>query len=265
MYYLEWASKPYTRHGTMVPVTALPRILRQYNPGYRSVYMFDENAAMEIRDKRNSKGFKQYPVHSDTLFIDLDDGDTHLAAMEQAVNDFGVGYEVWESGGKGYHLVIPTELQSGQNVPYSQEVFVQQLGVPVDTSLYRHNSLISLPGRVHPETKRKKKLVKAREGDRKLQIEQKDPPPSTKLPVSPSFKDEDELAIGLTQLLSILHVEPKPGNRHRTIWSTALNFADAGISMETATELIMTVNELWQKPKSHEEVMRAIRQAFLAN
>lgn len=254
--FVEWTVDVDRRRGQMVPFFRLNDIqLNRHNPGFRSVYMFNQDDAYQIAASESSKGFKQYGVYSDHLFIDLDGGDAALLQAEAAL--VGYQYEVWSSGGKGYHIVLPTPMYHGTDLPQAHLEFVDSLGCGADLSLYRASSLIALPGRVHQKTGKRKTKVKDVDG-RQLTLEQ-----PKMLPKAFNITYDDEpISFVFMRLASLAETPPAQGNRHTVLWSTSSQLARTGLSYETAEELMQFVNAKWLAPKSEEEVTRAVRQAY---
>jgi hypothetical protein len=244
----------------MLPLSVLATMLKAKDPGYASVYMFDEDSAKAVIAEHSSTGLSRFPVYTHELVIDLDGGDAQLEIAERVLKERGLAYVLWRSGGKGYHVYIPhTKMLSGRDIPYSQRKYVEGMGIGADLSLYQHGRIISLPGRIHPKTGARKALVKTVKG---VQLE-------LPLLVAPeitfNFQGNgglDDLEAGLWKLLQLIADEPLPGNRHTQLWSTALHLADAGLSHATALELLQKVNEQWQNPKDSLELETAVSQAF---
>jgi hypothetical protein len=243
----------------MVPLNALDSLQKLPNPGYISVYMFSEDAALKIKQSGTSKGLQQYPVAADELVIDIDNGDEGLAEVEVVLEAQGLAYQVWSSGGKGYHVCIPHPLVCSEDLPYSHQQAVQGLGLKVDMSLYQHGRLISMPGRVHPKTKQKKRFIRQVEGKNlDLKIVKK---PDLQF----NFDDRaglDELASGLMRVVNMLNTPPSPGNRHTKMWGAAKDLADAGLQFDTVLDVMGRVNESWDVQKDEAEIRLAIEQAF---
>ena len=257
MFYREWCLKPHHRRGTMLPLNVIAKFEKAPDAGYASVYMFDAAAAAAIKAAGSSAGLARFPVYADTLTLDLDKGAEQLARVEQKLA--GLAYRVFESGGKGFHVVIPlAELISGTNVPYSQRRWVEALDVEADLTLYQAGHIVSLPGRKHPKTGRRKTLVKEVEG-----APLRHPLLDAPSPVfSISDADQSELERALWRSLALLRQEPGVGNRHTALWSTAKHFADAGIAYDTVLDLLTEVNTTWDEPKAQEELEAAVKQAF---
>jgi hypothetical protein len=244
----------------MLPLNVIEKMCDAPDSGYSSVYMFDEDAARVLLADKSSKGMSRFPVYTDRLVIDLDAGDEQLERAELALKERELAYDVWFSGGKGYHVIIPlVALVSGKDVPYSQKKWVEGLGIGADLSLYQHGRLISLPGRVHPKTGIKKYLLRQENGA-KLNIP---------MLVSPepvfTFAGNgglDEFEAGLWKVLQCLADPPSVGNRHTQLWSTALHFADSGFSYDFTLELMTEVNNKWTTGKDLAGVELAVKQAY---
>lgn len=259
MFYREWCLQPNHRRGCMLPLKTIAQFEKAADAGYASVYMFDANAAAAIQAEQSSRDLARYPVSADTLTLDLDQGAPQLARVEGKLAALGLGYSVYESGGKGFHVILTLDsMVTGTNVPYSQRKWAEALDVDADLSLYQAGHIISLPGRKHPRTGRRKRLLRVVEGSY-LSLQLSSPPPRS---FSISDADQSQLERGLWRCLEILKQEPGIGGRHVALWSTAKHFADAGLEYETTLDLLNGVNDSWSEPKTSEELEAAVRQAF---
>jgi hypothetical protein len=150
MLYREWCLYPNQRRGRMLPIALIAKFELAADAGYASVYMFDKEAADQIKAAGNSSGLARFPVYTDTLTLDLDKGEAQLERVRTAIA--GLRYDVYVSGGKGFHVVIHLDrMVSGTNIPFSQRKWVEALNVEADLSLYQAGHIISLPGRKHPK------------------------------------------------------------------------------------------------------------------
>jgi hypothetical protein len=241
----------------MLPLKTIAQFEKAPDAGYASVYMFDAEAAAAIKEAGNSSGLAQYPVYTNNLTLDLDQGEPQLARVREAIK--GLAYRVYDSGGKGFHVVIQlAEMMSGTNVPYTQRKWAEALNVGADLSLYQAGHIISLPGRRHAKTGRQKVLIDTVEG-LPLALTLLDPPART---FSISESNQSELEQGLWRLIGLLRQEPGVGSRHVALWSTAKHFADAGLAFDTALDLLTEVNNTWQEPKPDDELNAALKQAY---
>jgi hypothetical protein len=146
--------------------TVIENIVKtQYNPGYAGVYAFDEEVALKVKETQSIKGLNQHVAYANRLIIDIDSApnlpaEPEAALLEGRLKDLGIGYEKWFSGSKGYHFVMEHELVGHRDLPYSHQQYVENnLKVACDNSLYQHGRLLSLPGRVHEKTFKKKALL----------------------------------------------------------------------------------------------------------
>jgi len=239
----------------MVPVSALPEILKRTNPGYGSVYKFDAADAQIIRISGSSKGLGSLAVSAEAVTLDVDDPND-ISLIVGKLNSLYLGYLVWDSG-RGFHVVIPHGYIRDHCLPYSHRCWVETLNLPVDYSLYQHSRILRLPGTANAKTGRRKTLVEVVKGDMPV-IELKRPPAF-------EFKANggvSNLSAMLNQMQRIASKEPLPGNRHTQIWSAAKSACEAGLSFDATSEILQGINESWESPKLPVEVEKAIAQAF---
>jgi hypothetical protein len=256
---VEWSSKVNGRQGLMVPYRTLSNFSSLKDAGFRSVYLFDKTSADEIKALGNSQGFSRFTVWSDMLIVDIDSGDQGLVKVLNKLD--GLAMEVYSSGSKGYHIHIPHDLVGGP-VPEAHQQFLESRGIAdgeTDFSLYRPNSIVALPGRLHPKTGRKKTLIFVFDGER----------PTMPNPyVIPKVQHEliateaEQFRVALYRVLSLLEQEPKQGKRHTALWSTAGMLRDAGFDQDTALTMLTKLSSLWLYPKDTNEVERAVSQAY---
>lgn len=255
--YVEWCATVEKRRGLMVPVSSMAdECKRRHDPGFRSVYMFEKSAAEEIGKAGSSKGFRRYVPYSDRLIIDLDTGEEGLEAARTVLQGFS--YDLYTSGSKGYHFELPTALYYGHDLPQAHKELVAKLDIGADLSLYRHSSLVALPGRKHHRTGKRKELIEEVSGQTITVPE----PTDLGLPTLEIADTEFDLAFLFTRLASTAAQEPDQGWRHTTLWSIAENMSRLGLQLDTAMDLLTRINEQWTNPKPEDEVERAVRQAY---
>lgn len=243
----------------MIPQRNMHLILALPNPGFASVYAFSSKDARLVRQRGHSRGLSEFAVWADRVAIDIDSGDEGLRSVLAVLDTRGLEYEVWLSGGKGYHVYIPHEPIYDQRLPHSHAAFIQELGISCDTSLYQHARVLRLPGTVHPVTGKRKQLVERKSG-MKADIQIVDAPTFNFTP----RLTEKTVENAMIRALSLITNPPAPGQgkRHTLIWGTAKDFAEAGTPYLTALGIMLEVNRSWQKPKPLEKVETAVRQAY---
>lgn len=256
-YYKEWSSKVNSRKGNMVTIETLGNLQKTLrDTGFMGVYAFGEEDALAIIQTGQSRGLGQYAVGSDVIIIDLDDGEPQLIRAEAKLRELGLAYEVYLSGGKGYHLYIPqTKWIYDKRLPYSQRQFAVSLDIGADESLYQHGRLVSMVGRVHHKTKKKKELIKTIAGDKvDLQLINE--------PVNMFNFDNasapDSLGYAIASLKKLIDFEPVPGNRHTAICGVSADLTRSGLSPNLIEEILQAVNGEWKNQKTEEEITAAV-------
>jgi hypothetical protein len=112
------------RTGNIVSAKAI-QVLAGPAPGYSSVYAFYEPDARMIRMQGNSRGFARFPVYAECLILDIDGGDEQMKRVIPKLDAMGLGYQVYISGGKGYHIYIPHDPIYSPDLPYSHLKWVE--------------------------------------------------------------------------------------------------------------------------------------------
>lgn len=250
MYY-EW-SRHLSHSGVFITEEKLGKIVANApDPGYSSLYGFLEKPSSAI-------GLNKKSVYAEEITLDLDGGDDELAIAEEILQEYGYGYRVYSSGGKGYHVMIPHYPASGLHLPYSHLRWVQDHKLPHDVTLYQHGRLLSLPGRIHPKTKQRKRLVKEVLGEMAF-VHIQEP---EIVVAEPKFSDADDLKTAVVRLCSLVVNGPSQGDRHMTLWKMARDMMKAGWDFDTSLDILLTINDTWENPKTEKEVRKAVRGAY---
>lgn len=261
-WYKEWASTVKGRKGRMVDLKTLETILKFRDPGYCSVYSFSEEDANTIANTESSRGMNLFAVASDCLTLDIDKGDEALEKIATHLDSLGVGFITYSSGGKGYHIVIKHDLVYDKRLPYSHQMLAKSLLGSlidqIDLTLYQHGRLISLPGRIHTVTKKRKQLEFISPGSN-VEVVLYDEPSFSNFKIE---SDLSELPLALLKLADLSVSIPLPGTRHVRLWSTAKTLCEAGLDFETTLTLLNKVNLSWETPKSSTEVEQAVKSAY---
>lgn len=261
-FYVEYCSKPNTRRGTMVPLFYCQKLT-----GFRSVYLFNEEDALIIKNSQSSSGLNKYTVVSNQLFIDFDGKDAFDKAEEvfykYRKEDYYV--ELWFSGMKGFHIVVNIVDMKGTSVPFSQKCYItKEFGNGFcDESLYKNSALIRLPNTTHEKSGNKKHLIMVNSGETLLKIPNINPPEHNKINESSISNIETNLCqTALLEAIRISSINVTEGNRHMTLFYAAGLFSSAGFSYELTKELLMKANSCWKYPKPDIECEKAIFSGF---
>lgn len=262
--YQEYALQTHQRAGVFVPCSSVPALYEREDAGYCSLYKFRKDAVDEIRKQKNSSGLSRFSVYADRLWIDIDRDDVAVArdyamgVVKPRLDEMGLQYSIWESGGKGFHFCIVIEPMEGIDVPYSQMMWVKEQGFECDYSLYQHGRLFSNPGRKHAKTGVRKNCVLRVQGS-VLQIPML--PQPKKAPAPTGLQQADLARLGLSRLGGIIQDAPLPGMRHSALWSLAGALFEAGMDRSLVLSNLLFVNQFFPSPKPRDEIERAIDQA----
>lgn len=251
----EHARTVWDRKGLMLPEYSLEGLT-----GFRSVYGFCERDAMSIRHKKSSCGFAQFPVYSNKLLMDFDHNETGMLEAVNWANKKELSWELYESGGKGFHLEIKTIELFDINLPYTHKKLCEKLGFGNDPSLYRHGSLFRLPGTIHDKTHKPKKKIDGFSTDNLLEITIEAPEECIHFD---EFSDQDSLNFALGSIKYYLGESPGAGNRYTLIFGLGADLCRSGVSFSAALELALLLDGSWgEDAKGEEETARAIENGF---
>jgi hypothetical protein len=253
----EFAPKVNARAGIMFPVEDIVGRV-----GFSTVYAFDRPAADEIKARRSSKGMSAYPVYADSFTVDFDNGLEDAKLLRDWAKSQGFSYEMWESGGKGAHVVIPHAPLFSTEVPFTHGKLADKLAPSCDRSLYRHGSLLRLPGTLHQTTGRPKVLLECGEGEFEMTVPLMTRS-SEKFAITPLETPQDELQFWLHDIARFLGACPGRGNRFMTLWRLARFASECGLSAQVAYEMLQAINSSWGED-AHDlpQVTKAVEQGF---
>jgi len=155
----EWRTEPLRKHEPLLSLTPIP------DAKFRSVFGYPPEAQAHIKAEGSIVGVKQFPVQSSILFIDVDE-EEHLDEIERIIAATGVGYNVFTTGHRGCHFHIDMTPTTSIHLPYSQAEYIRELGLSgmVDLTIYRHHSIIRVPGAIHSKTGKPKELLRSIDG-----------------------------------------------------------------------------------------------------
>lgn len=244
------------RNGNMLPADEVKNL-----QGFRSVYGFSQEDAASIRQSGNSKGFVAYPLISDCLFIDLDHGESHVKQTEEFLKSKNVAYQLYSSGGKGFHFHIPHKLLQGYDIYKTHERYAKKIcGDAYDPSIYRPGSLIRLPNTVHKKTGKQKELITVSLGQSLKIVHKDDDRVYTSRGIYTS--SEDILPMSLCQALAYCNNTPVRGKRYMTLWSLGSSLVEAGFSRESIFDFLLIINNSWADKKPADEIYRCVDDVY---
>ena len=155
----EYRTEKYRRGSPLL----LNNPVRQFR--YRSLYGYGVDTVHSINTQGNTRGLTGQPLYSDCIVIDCDTSD-EAEGTQVILNEEGLAYSRWMTGNRGCHFHIPIEPMWGTNVIWSQTCWLKDIGVwdIIDTSIYRANGQIRVPGAIHEKTGNPKVMVEEVKG-----------------------------------------------------------------------------------------------------
>jgi len=256
MWYREHVSKVYQRSGNMLEADTAVSL-----PGFSTVYAFSEEHAAEIRSSGSSKGLSRFPVFSDRVIFDFDDGWNSASKLVSWLTERDLGYDLYESGGKGFHVLTAHNPIYDVNLPFTHRTFAQSIGVSCDTTLFQHGRLLRNPGTIHEKTGKPKVLVEQHEGGSILELSIKTPEP-TRFSIS-QIDDEDVSKFFFSEIGNRIGNSPGAGRRHTFFWGLARDAFRTGLSFDATLEILLMLNATWgEDAKDTEYVTRAAEQGW---
>jgi len=191
------------------------------------------------------------------IYYDLDRGNAYndmLKIKAEIEKELGVTPEVWDSGGKGYHILVPYEIKYNKCekvAKYISEKF--SCGVEsLDTEQYKTKQMWRIPNTFNPKGNRNKTLIYKYSGDlnekclkeliqqgiRHVEEREKEIEEKKKLTRATSFSTnwENEAPPCILKLLKEL---PPLGVRHNSIVLLARFFKNRGIGVEEAINWVI--------------------------
>lgn len=145
---------------------------------YRSLYGYGPDTAQDIHSRGNTRDLAGCPVYSDCIVVDCDT-EVEAETVKERLTELDIPFELWLTGNRGCHFHIPIEPMYGTDVIWSQTCWLRDIGIwdIIDTSIYRENGQIRVPGAVHEKTGRVKEKVMNAVGTA-IKIDRRTPPPT---------------------------------------------------------------------------------------
>lgn len=226
--------------------------------GYRSVFSWSLEDANAAYSAGTVKVLKDKPAFADTIFVDFDNNEKGAMAFRDELYMQDVLYEMYTSGGRSIHFHISTMPTYDILVPNSVRKFMQSFKrYGYDESVYNYCSLFRLPGTVHEKTGKPKELLETG-GFYYIDLPLIEP---DRIAIIPA--DHDALAVAVALYTNYLGGGVAEGGRYTVQWKVAKAFQEAGLSFDTALELVLAMDESWKNlSKGPDETRRAVRDAY---
>lgn len=247
MYYHEVTGDVQKRFGHIAPREEL-----KFYKGFRSLYCFDESARDYFQQIGKIKGLKQFPVGGDELFIDIDNDEQLFKDTLEKIKKAGYKFEAWESGGKGYHIILFHEFIFDKNLPFWQREWVKDRKITSDLCIYEHGRLIRLPHTLHQKTGKPKKLLENSEG-RFISLPIDRTPPKQELKAGRTQGEGDVGLLGI--MLQKFDFDPiYNGSRNNRIYALLRCYKEVGFSESSCEEFASLLNERLEEPLDESEL-----------
>jgi hypothetical protein len=235
----------------------LPSSQTETMTGYYSVYQFSKESAAKFNSSLDEQLIKKDELYSDELILDFDNGSEKANEFCKYLQLNNINYKVYFSGSKGFHIYIKTLPLRGSGIFKIHKQYCKELQLDIDYSLFRANSIITIPGTPHRETKVIKAVVESFEGDL-LDLS------NVVVPVEPEpIKiDIDTSNLIFRRITRILETPATVGNRHIEMYNTVKDLNSIDLSEGTIRELAEFINNKSDNPLSEERLERAIDQGL---
>jgi hypothetical protein len=226
--------------------------------GFISVYGFDQDTKDIIDAQGGTYGLRGQNLYSNLLYIDIDDNDALAVVVRDTLLEMQVTFDMYHTGGRGWHFHIPIEPMSGPDVAYRQKRWVAHHFPGTDISLYKTSGIIRLPGTYHSGHPGNRKMLHRRNKANLLKIDLSDLPVTVgKWQVEESDYDTEAI------LDSLLMKEASLGGRNNAIYARAMLFAKLNEPLEDAVRVLTVYNDsLVHPPVSPNELMTTIKSAY---
>lgn len=236
--------------------------------GHRSVYGFSEKDCIIIKQRGTSKGYDNFTPFARVLLVDFDDQPEAADNLRSYLIAERLSFSMWTSGNRSVHFHIPHNPLYDKSLPFTHLMWLHTIPNMIDSqgrtlfdhNIYRATSLFRLPNTGHPSTGLKKELLELVE-DKELHLDIiKDDRPKRKqsgvLVPSPCFETF------LDSLQAIYLKGAVSGGKYNALFVLSVCHAEMGLSIRTAADILRIVNNSFEKPKSEEGFIKAIRDGY---
>jgi hypothetical protein len=203
--------------------------------GFRSLYGYTPETAMQIVESNSTAGLTGAPVYSDLLLVDFDDKPELGHKMADELREYD--WVKFNSGGRSIHLHVRIAPMFGPLVPALQKEWMAQHFPEADLSIYRTSGIYRLPGTRHESTGRCKKVLETNITGKSLELKVTLP---EKKVVFSAVEDQD-LELMLFQLLG-KEVNAGTTGRNYHVFKIAKVANKLGIPPQSAEHLVRSWN-----------------------
>lgn len=222
------------------------------NSGFRSMYQVD-NLGKEWIEKNGLRGFNKSgnKVWSNLLFIDFDNNKQKAKDLFNKLKKEGIGFKLYFSGSKGFHFHVEREIEPSIYVPNSDKVFVKNISIGADISIYSHLHPFRIAGTLHEKTGKLKKLLYENKGKKyKINI--------IKSQEKNKYYSIPEISIFLDETIMSFSLGFKEGKRNYSMCFLGKLLKERGESVEFIQQWILNANLMNNPPLENEEINKII-------
>jgi hypothetical protein len=229
--------------------------------GYSSLYAITEDSARAIEEAGTTARFAG-SVWNERLWLDFDSYEAGRAAEEE-LNRKGLGYVLYDSGGRGMHFGIRREASPSHLLPYQDKEWAQAHFPSCDPSIYTHLHLFRLPGTIHERTGRRKELVREQAGSvLTLPKWERKNGSRTDINIGDANTDSGGVSVFESNRIMANTVPTRNGERHPTMMKLMYAMKDHGVVAEAAMWYLGEVNKMAETPKTDEELEHILRSVY---
>lgn len=219
--------------------------------GFRSLYALTQEAANTLKTAGTQAGYRG-SVWSRQLWLDIDDA-SKVTAVTNRLEAKGLGYIVYSSGSKGYHIGIERLAEPNHLLPQMDKMWVKSNIPEADTSIYHHVAMFRLEGTIHDKTGNPKEFVREHPGNalsydfkmEKVKFDQESEAPNKSV-----FDDN------ITMMLTTPCDE---GERHERLLNLGLRLKALNEPIDFISRWLYHTNLLFTQPKPVEEINNIVR------
>lgn len=218
-----------------------------------------ENVFWTIQTWDKEQENKTCPIYAD--FDGESSFDDAKSLFFQIKEQFGAYPNIYDSGSKGYHVVLPIEIEHPRCELVVKKILTEyfEMGKSWDVGMYRTRAMWRIPNTYNPKGNKRKKILNESRifNESELKVEKLNFVAKkakaeideylTKLEQTRSestFEGETEDVIRLLPpcLKHVLENRPPDGSKHYCVWLLAVFLKNNGLSQEKTEDLILSYN-----------------------